>query len=584
MKNLLLTLLLCLPFTKIMAEVDPNFHIYLCFGQSNMEGNAQWEAVDAQYVDPRFQMLATTDFTNPQRTMGKWYTANCPIVSPAGRLGMSDYFGRVMVAAMPKDVKVGVVAVAIGGTNILMFDKDNYQEYANKDDYSGQLARQYYGGNPYKRLIDMAKIAQKSGVIKGILLHQGCTNCGDSEWPNMVKKIYNSILTDLNLKAEDVPLLAGETERQDMGGGCSSHNTVVAKLPSVIPTAHVVSSEDIPGNGTDAWHFSAAGYRTFGKRYAYEMLRAKGMDVKVNADYQMDASLKNFLTPGNSCRIKMAGKRMKFYVTFVDGHQENLTNVATFSSTDFTLDGDKITSTDVTEGTVNVEFADFFGNLHRVNVNVSLDATGLGKAFTSVNSLIGNTFVIVNEELGKAFYGSTMQNLAFDIYDKAFDESNAGYMFTLESLANDADADVHNYYRIKMLKPDGSDYSVYGSIGYLNSQPVYQWCSFILGLAKGNGQDMKNGAVWDLQYVDGKGFSLKNIGTGLYLKDNTPAKYDTPTYFSLCALPGTAGVERVKVSEVKADDQIYTLSGCKVEGRHLAPGVYINNNKKFVVR
>ena len=45
----------------------------------------------------------------------------------------------------------------------------------------------------------------------------------------MVKKIYEDILTELNLKAEDVPLFVGELERADMGGGCSSHNNVVAK-------------------------------------------------------------------------------------------------------------------------------------------------------------------------------------------------------------------------------------------------------------------------------------------------------------------------------------------------------------------
>lgn len=32
--------------TCVNAEVDPNFYVYLCFGQSNMEGNAQWESVD----------------------------------------------------------------------------------------------------------------------------------------------------------------------------------------------------------------------------------------------------------------------------------------------------------------------------------------------------------------------------------------------------------------------------------------------------------------------------------------------------------------------------------------------------------
>ena len=83
------------------AEVDPNFYIYICFGQSNMEGNAQWEAQDVGNVDPRFQMLATCNFTNPKRTLGNWYTAECPIVSPDGKLGPTDYFGRTMVKELP---------------------------------------------------------------------------------------------------------------------------------------------------------------------------------------------------------------------------------------------------------------------------------------------------------------------------------------------------------------------------------------------------------------------------------------------------------------------------------------------------
>ncbi|MDD7527750.1 MAG: hypothetical protein SPK34_10840, partial [Bacteroidaceae bacterium] len=40
---------------------DPNFHIYLCFGQSNMEGNAAIEGKDRVGVDPRFMMMAAVD-------------------------------------------------------------------------------------------------------------------------------------------------------------------------------------------------------------------------------------------------------------------------------------------------------------------------------------------------------------------------------------------------------------------------------------------------------------------------------------------------------------------------------------------
>jgi hypothetical protein len=198
-------------FLGVKGEVDPNFYIYICFGQSNMEGNAQWEAQDVGNVDPRFQMLATCNFTSPKRTLGEWYTAECPIVSPVGKLGPSDYFGRTMVKELP-DKKVGVIAVAMGGSPIEMFDKDLYEQ-KYKDNYNewwAQIARNYYGENPYGRIIEMAKKAQQVGVIKGILLHQGCSNCGDPNWPGMVKKIYKDMLSDLGLRAADVPILSAK--------------------------------------------------------------------------------------------------------------------------------------------------------------------------------------------------------------------------------------------------------------------------------------------------------------------------------------------------------------------------------------
>ena len=102
----------CLSGAK--AEVDPNFYIYLCFGQSNMEGNATPEAVDKDYVNPRFQMLACVDFTSPKRKMGEWYTAYPPIVRQGTGLGIADYFGRTMVKNLPENIRVGVVDVAIG--------------------------------------------------------------------------------------------------------------------------------------------------------------------------------------------------------------------------------------------------------------------------------------------------------------------------------------------------------------------------------------------------------------------------------------------------------------------------------------
>lgn len=376
--------LLAFPFMGMKAASDPNFHIYLCFGQSNMEGNANWETVDNEYVDPRFQMLATTNFDNPYRTLGNWYTAKCPIVSPAGRLGPTDYFGRTMVAALPANVKVGVVAVAMGGSPIEMFDKDKYAKKLseNPTEWWATLAKNYYGGNPYQRLIDMAKKAQQSGVIKGILLHQGCSNCGDPNWPGMVKKIYEDMLSDLGLLASDVPLFVGETEREDMGGGCAGHNAVVAKVPQVIPTAHVVSSEGLPGNGIDPWHFSAAGYRTFGKRYAVEALKVMGLEQKVSADYSLPDNMRKFLTltkiePIDEVQIRVGGtKQLTVWGVFADGHREILTRDATFSSTDFAVTQGLVSATTEKTGTVTVTYVDFTGAVHQLPVTVKASDLG----------------------------------------------------------------------------------------------------------------------------------------------------------------------------------------------------------------
>jgi hypothetical protein len=132
-----------------------------------------------------------------------------------------------------------------------------------------------YDGNPYARLVEMAKLAKKDGVIKGILLHQGESNNNDSTWPQKVKGVYENLLHDLNLKSKAVPLLAGELVDAEQGGACASMNKIIATLPKTIPTAHVISSAGCTQRG-DKLHFTAAGYRKLGERYGIKMLSLLG--------------------------------------------------------------------------------------------------------------------------------------------------------------------------------------------------------------------------------------------------------------------------------------------------------------------
>lgn len=253
--------------SNLFSAPDPNFHIYICFGQSNMEGATQAEDIDKVNVNERFQMMATVNCSN--RQMGNWYTAVPPLARCNTGLSPADYFGRTLVEKLDENIRVGVIVVAVGGADIQLFEEDGYQEYINSAaDWLKNWAKEY-DYNCYKRIIDMAKIAQQDGVIKGILVHQGETNNMQQSWPGRLKAIYENMLSDLNLKGEDVPLLVGETRRD---GACSGHNQVIATVPNVIPNSYVISSEGLE-KVNDDFHFSAQGYRDFGKRYAEQMLK-----------------------------------------------------------------------------------------------------------------------------------------------------------------------------------------------------------------------------------------------------------------------------------------------------------------------
>jgi len=254
---------------------DKHFYVFLCFGQSNMEGFPGIEAQDKGPVEDRLQVLAAVDFPSMGRTKGNWYPAVPPLCRPGTGLCPADYFGRTLVASLPPTIKVGIVNVSVAGCKIELFEKTNCQTYAATVAAWMKNIIKAYDGNPYQYLVDSARLAQKDGVIKGILLHQGESNTGDKEWPNKVKGVYENLLKDLNLRAKEVPLIAGELVPADQNGVCASMNKIIDELPRTIPTAHVVSSAGCIGR-PDHLHFTPEGYRELGTRYAHTLLPLLG--------------------------------------------------------------------------------------------------------------------------------------------------------------------------------------------------------------------------------------------------------------------------------------------------------------------
>jgi hypothetical protein len=282
---------------------DQNFYIFLSFGQSNMEGQGIIAEHD-KTVDARFQVMEAVTCSNLRRTMGKWYTAVPPLCRCYTGLSPTDYFGRTMVDSLPSNIKIGVVNVSVAGCKIELFDKDNYQSYASTAASWMKNIIAEYGGNPYGRLVEIAMLAQKDGIIKGILLHQGESNTGDNQWPSKVKKIYNNLIADLELDPAKVPLLAGEVVHADQGGVCASMNSIIAKLPQTIPNSYVISSSGCKDT-TDNLHFSSEGYRELGKRYATKMLSLLKKSLtsiqshgsEIGTDYKLEQNYPNPFNP-----------------------------------------------------------------------------------------------------------------------------------------------------------------------------------------------------------------------------------------------------------------------------------------------
>jgi len=294
--------------TEAVQPADPNFYIFLCFGQSNMEGNARPEAVDLASPGPRFLLMPAVDFPaangRPERKMGEWCEASAPLCRANTGLTPADWFGRTLVASLPENIKIGVIHVAIGGIDIKGFLPDSIQNYVEKKApgwMKGML--QAYDNNPYKRLVELAKKAQKDGVIKGILMHQGETNTGDPQWAGMVKQVYENLCGDLQLKPEEVNLYVGNIVQADGKGVCIGCKKQIDELPQTIHTCQVISSDKCT-NGPDRLHFDAAGYRELGCRYGEAVARHLGFEPKRPAN--LPIAIKKINVPADAVTVENA--------------------------------------------------------------------------------------------------------------------------------------------------------------------------------------------------------------------------------------------------------------------------------------
>lgn len=262
--------------SQLDAAPDPNFHCYLLFGQSNMAGGGNTANLISSDCDtsPRVKVLAFCDCSGSSpdcnkyslnRTHDKWYTAYPPLHSCSEGISPGDWFAKTMLDSISSDITIGLIPCALSGQalNVFLKGRSNFNIPTWAHPTLGN-------SSPYDWMINRCKIAQQTGVIKGILFHQGESGAGDASptWVKMAGAIFDSVKKDLSLDNK-VPVVVGELN-QASGVCCASFNTNVDQLAQQYPNCGLASSKDLKNK--DQYHFDPPGMREMGKRYAKAFL------------------------------------------------------------------------------------------------------------------------------------------------------------------------------------------------------------------------------------------------------------------------------------------------------------------------
>jgi hypothetical protein len=230
------------------AAPDPSLHLYLLIGQSNMAGRG---AVDdeSKRTEPRVVMLTKSL---------EWAPAADPLHfdKPSAGVGPGLAFGKRMAAAAP-GARIGLIPCAVGGTSIKVW-------VAGAEDKATKT-------HPYSDMLVRVSEAQKAGVLKGIIWHQGESDRASAAG-------YGALLQDLvsrlrrDLKS-DVPFVAGEISSFDpkLDDVTKTFNATLHSLEGAVPRYGCISSEGLSHKG-DNLHYDSTAARTLGNRYAEKML------------------------------------------------------------------------------------------------------------------------------------------------------------------------------------------------------------------------------------------------------------------------------------------------------------------------
>lgn len=546
------------------AKPDSSFHIYLCFGQSNMEGIGTIEPIDKTGVNDRFKVMCVCETDREQlgRIPGEWYTAVPPLCRAGAQLSVVDYFGRTMVEYLSEEYKVGIVMVAIGGTGIDCYDKDNYKSYYEELGEIGDTFHQdlmnLYGGNPYAKLVEMGRKAQKDGIIKGILLHQGENNNMQPDWPGKVEKIYRDLLKDLDLDEKEVPLIAGEMVSAAEGGLCAGHNEYVAMLPEFM-NAYVVSSEDCEG-AADGLHFTSQGYREMGQNYAQVALNSL-YDIPMGMP---DLPAESLTMENTDLQVQIGGAiPLKLMATFTNGLTENVAPQCEYEV-------EKADLVRISNGRirgllqgctpVKATYTDPKGNKFSVSFTLNSSCFPFDDTFIYTDLFGGGTY----RETTRAFFPGVNGQMGWK-YTYGLDMSGYKYLVLKLDKVQKVNANLilypeNNIWTSNHMHPVGE-----GTTLVIPLQDI----TYTNGDLAGQPMDISHIMIVAL-YASASG--VIDVAD-MYLTNNDDYSSEAVHMAS------------VTVQATSSDNATYSLQGVRMAtSANLPKGIYIRNGKKFVVR
>ncbi len=223
-------------------------HSFLLIGQSNAAGRGF-------FTDEAAQPLDTLDGRIKVLRNGRWQVAFRPINPDRNFSGtcLAESFAKEYALAH-EGVDVGIIPCADGGT---------------------QLSQWLPGEILFDNAVNCAKLAMRTSTLKGILWHQGESDCTKEKYTAYEEKfklIMDSLRASLGMP--ELPIIIGglgdflaqHETWQNIRENFGEVNKALVSLGNSYPNCAFVSAEGLSSN-PDKLHFSREALAEFGIRY-----------------------------------------------------------------------------------------------------------------------------------------------------------------------------------------------------------------------------------------------------------------------------------------------------------------------------